>query len=67
MDTTDNRDTCDTISDTAEEADPIFDQPGPTSSRKLMSRWFKKHLIMKMVQESNMDLSRYGLRGIELK
>jgi len=63
-DTTDNRDTINTISDTYEEADQNIGKPEPTNSRKLVSKWFKQHLVMKIVQESNMDLSRYGVKDI---
>ena len=45
------------------KTDPTEDQPEASSSRKPLSSWFKKHLVMKMVQESKMNLSGYGYTG----
>jgi hypothetical protein len=45
------------------ESVPNFDIEERSSSRKPISLWFKKQLVLKTVKETNMDLPAYGYKG----
>ena len=43
--------------------EPIVDTEDISESRKPVSLWFKKQLVIQLVKESKMDLSAYGYTG----
>ena len=43
--------------------EPIVDTEDISESRRPVSLWFKKQLVIQLVKETKMDLSAYGYTG----